>query len=108
MIATHGSVILAVAGGIVADPATYHTVLTHFHTVWVKARAEEHMGRVQAQGDLRPMAGNPEAMEQLRTLLKSREALYRQAHAELDTAGKTRETSAAELVGLIRARGFVA
>ena len=108
VISTHDTVILAVAGGIVADPATYNTVLAKFHTIWVKAAPEEHMARVQAQGDLRPMAGNPEAMEQLRTILKSREALYRQAHAELDTSGRMPEASAAELVELIRAKGFIA
>ncbi|MDQ2089926.1 helix-turn-helix transcriptional regulator [Marimonas arenosa] len=108
VIATHGTIILAVAGGIVADPATYNTVLAHFHTIWVKASPDEHMGRVQAQGDMRPMAGNPEAMEQLRTILKSRETLYRRAHAALDTSGSSAQESAADLVALIRDQGFIA
>jgi len=107
IIATHSSIILAVAGGIVAEPATYNTVRSHFHTIWIKARPEEHMARVRSQGDMRPMAGNPEAMEQLRAILKSREFLYRQAHAELDTSGKALSASGDDLVELIREKGFI-
>ena len=108
VISTHSTVILAVAGGIVADPATYNSVLGHFHTIWIKASPDEHMMRVQSQGDLRPMAGNPEAMDQLRAILKSRESLYRQAHAQLDTAGHSSAESARELAELIRTRGYIA
>jgi XRE family aerobic/anaerobic benzoate catabolism transcriptional regulator len=75
--------------------------------IWVKASPQEHMDRVQAQGDLRPMAGNPEAMTQLRTILRSREALYRQAHAEFDTSRKDVQAAARDLADLIRARGFI-
>lgn len=107
VIATHDSVILAVAGGIVVEPETYARLLTHFHTVWLRTSPDEHMTRVRAQGDERPMAGNPEAMEQLRSILTSREALYARAEAQLDTSGKPVETSAGELVDLIRARGFL-
>ncbi|MCB1332495.1 MAG: helix-turn-helix transcriptional regulator [Roseivivax sp.] len=107
IIATHDAVILAVAGGIVAEPDTYKTLLTHFHTIWVKASPEEHMARVRAQGDTRPMAGNPEAMEQLRSILRSREALYAQALAELDTSHKTLDGSLQDLLGMVEARGFL-
>jgi len=108
VIATHEALILAVAGGIVAEPETYKTLLQHFHTVWVRASPEDHMARVRAQGDLRPMAGNPEAMEQLRHILTSREALYEQARARLDTSGRTPEQSLAELLALIAERRFLA
>ena len=107
VIAKHSSVILAVAGGIVSDPSSYNAVLSHFHTIWVKASPEEHMSRVQRQGDLRPMAGNPEAMEQLRAILKSRETLYRQADAELDTSGKAVDISAAELIEILHGNGYI-
>lgn len=107
IIATHDTVVLAAAGGIVAEPETFKTLLAHFHTIWIQADPEEHMSRVRNQGDTRPMAGNPEAMEQLRSILKSREALYEQAEAQLDTTGKPLQTSAEELVELIRARGFL-
>lgn len=105
--ATHDSLILAVAGGIVAEPETYKTLLQRFHTVWVKASPAEHMARVRAQGDLRPMAGNPEAMEQLKSILTSREALYARAQATLDTAGRGVEESLADLLGLVRERHWL-
>lgn len=102
VIATHEAMILAVAGGIVAEPDTYKTLLENFHTIWVKASPPEHMARVREQGDERPMAGNPEAMEQLKSILTSREALYERAEAKLDTSGHTVDESADDLVALIR------
>lgn len=107
VIATHEALILAVAGGIVAEPDTYNTLLQHFHTIWVRATPEEHMARVRAQGDTRPMAGNPEAMEQLRHILTSREALYERALAKLETSGRAVDESLQELLDLITGRQFL-
>ena len=107
IVATHDSLILAVAGGIVAEPDTYKTLLAHFHTIWVRTSPDEHMSRVRAQGDTRPMAGNPEAMDQLKSILTSREALYSRAEAQLDTGGKTVEQSEIELVALLQDRQFI-
>lgn len=107
VIATHDTMILAVAGGIVAEPETYNRLLSNFHTIWVKATPAEHMARVRDQGDERPMAGNPEAMDQLKSILTSREALYDKAQASLDTSGKSEDDSLAELTTLVRDRGFV-
>ncbi len=108
VIQTHDSVILAVAGGIVGEPETYTRLLSHFHTIWLRATPGEHMDRVRAQGDERPMAGNPEAMEQLKSILTSRQALYEKAEAQLDTSGQSPEESLSELMELIRDRGFLA
>ena len=107
VIASHDTVVLAVAGGIVAEPETYKTLLARFHTVWIKADPQEHMDRVRAQGDTRPMAGNPEAMAQLRSILKSREALYEQAHVHLDTAGRRPDQSLSDLAALVRNSRFL-
>jgi XRE family transcriptional regulator, aerobic/anaerobic benzoate catabolism transcriptional regulator len=107
VIATHESLILAVAGGIVAGPETFGTLLGHFHTIWVKTSPAEHMMRVRAQGDERPMAGNPEAMEQLKSILTSREALYQQAEAQLDTTGLNVDQSLTRLLTLIQDQGFL-
>ncbi|MCE8005417.1 helix-turn-helix transcriptional regulator [Aestuariivita sp.] len=107
IVASHDKMILAVAGGIVAEPETYSSLLAHFHTVWVKTSPDEHMARVRAQGDERPMAGNPEAMEQLRSILTSREAQYGKALAQLDTSGKPVERSLAELLQLIQDHRFL-
>jgi len=106
IIATHDSLILAVAGGIVANPDTYNMLLRNFHTIWLKTSATEHMARVRAQGDERPMAGNPEAMEQLESILASRETLYEKALCQLDTSGKTVTATLNELLALIAKRGF--
>jgi XRE family aerobic/anaerobic benzoate catabolism transcriptional regulator len=85
--------VLTVGGGIVSEPETYNLLLLNCYTVWIKAAPEEHMARVVAQGDTRPMAGHAEAMEDLRNILAAREALYSKADAVVDTAGRSIETS---------------
>jgi len=107
VIATHEAMILAVAGGIVAEPETYASLLSDFHTIWIKASPAEHMARVREQGDTRPMAGNPEAMDQLKSILTAREALYDRAAAKLDTSGKTEEESLDDLLTLIATSRFL-
>jgi len=107
VIATHDTMILAVAGGIVAEPETYNHLLARFHTIWIKATPAEHMARVREQGDTRPMAGNPEAMDQLKSILTAREALYERALAKLDTSGRTEDESLEELLTLIRTHNFL-
>jgi XRE family aerobic/anaerobic benzoate catabolism transcriptional regulator len=79
--------VLAVGGGIVAEAETYGLLLGKCFTVWLKATPEEHMARVIAQGDLRPMAGNAEAMEDLKRILSARESLYGKADRVVDTSG---------------------
>ena len=71
--------VLATPGGLVSEPATMNLLLSNCYTVWVKATPEEHMARVMAQGDFRPMAGNKEAMADLKRILTSREAFYSKA-----------------------------
>ena len=86
--------VIATPGGIVSDPATFNLLLAHCYTVWVRATPEDHMARVQAQGDTRPMAGhsgNVEAMEDLRRILDSRAAFYSKADEVFDTSDKTME-----------------
>jgi XRE family aerobic/anaerobic benzoate catabolism transcriptional regulator len=90
--------VLATGGGIVSEPLTFERVLSSFHTVWLKALPEEHMGRVRKQGDLRPMAHDRSAMDELRTILVSREPLYARADAQVDTAGLSVEQALARLV----------
>ena len=107
-IGSHDSVVLATAGGIVADAATYDALLGAFFTIWLRATPEEHMARVRAQGDLRPMAGNGEAMKELKRLLKSRKPLYRRADRALDTSGRSIETCRVSLAKLLKQEGFYA
>lgn len=90
-------VVIATGGSIVSEPGTYELLLSSCFTVWLKAAPEEHMARVIAQGDTRPMAGNDQAMEDLRRILEGRAMLYGQADVVVDTAGKPVESSLAEL-----------
>lgn len=105
--AAHDSVVLAVAGGIVSEPDTFNFLLRHFHTIWLKAKPEEHMSRVRKQGDTRPMAGNPAAMDELKTILTSRESLYAQSGAQVDTSGKEVEDSLADLLETIERERYL-
>src|SRR5262249_31745260 len=83
----HERCVMATGGSIVSEPGTYDLLLSACYTIWLKALPEEHMARVVAQGDTRPMAGNTEAMDDLRRILKGRAVLYGQADAVVDTAG---------------------
>jgi XRE family aerobic/anaerobic benzoate catabolism transcriptional regulator len=91
VIERHARAVVAVGGSLVSEPATFDLLLEACFTVWLTARPEEHMSRVLAQGDTRPMAGNAEAMEDLRRILAGRAALYSKADVTVDTAGKTVE-----------------
>ena len=101
VVARYPEAVLATGGGLVAEPETYEVLLANCFTVWVTASPEEHMGRVMAQGDRRPMAGNPEAMDDLRRILAEREALYAKADRRLDTAGLTVAEALEKLVSLV-------
>lgn len=98
IVESRSKVVLAAAGGVVSEADTLDTLLSSFHTIWLKAQPEEHMQRVRDQGDVRPMAGNPRAMEDLKSILTNREALYAKADVMVDTSGKQLEDCQAELL----------
>ncbi len=93
-------IVLETGGGLVGEEAAYNTLLEHFTVVWIKARPEEHMARVMDQGDMRPMAGHSEAMNDLKALLGGREAAHARADYVIDTSGRTPEPCVAELIAL--------
>jgi len=99
-VALHGDAVIATPGGIVAEPATFNVLLAHCTTIWITASPEEHMARVAAQGDTRPMAASREAMEDLRRILAGRAAFYAKADAILETSGRTEAESLAALIAL--------
>jgi XRE family aerobic/anaerobic benzoate catabolism transcriptional regulator len=101
VIATNAQAVITTAGGIVSNRETYALLLRRTHTIWITARPEDHMGRVMAQGDFRPMAQNRAAMADLMAILDARRADYARAQAELDTAGNTVEQSFAKLLRLV-------
>jgi XRE family transcriptional regulator, aerobic/anaerobic benzoate catabolism transcriptional regulator len=101
LIAEREAAVITTAGGIVSNPETYALLLRHAHTVWIKARPEEHMSRVMAQGDFRPMAQNRAAMADLVAILEARRADYARAEAEVDTSGDAVEQSFAKLLRIV-------
>ena len=107
VIAGHNKLILAVSGGIVAAPATYAQVLERFHTIWVRTSPAEHMARVRAQGDLRPMEGNPGAMDQLKALLTTRTPDYERAYAQVDTTSRPVQSSVNDVLAIIAKYRFL-
>ena len=98
VIAEHEAAVITTAGGIVSDRESYALLLRRSHTIWIKARPEDHMSRVMAQGDFRPMAQNREAMADLVAILEARSPDYVRAQAQLDTSGETVEQSFAKLM----------
>ena len=98
--------VIATPGGIVSDASTFNLLLANCFTVWLKATPEEHMNRVIAQGDLRPMSGNvgnSEAMDDLKRILAGRAAFYSKADMAFDTSGKSVDACFEALLRTIRA-----
>lgn len=94
--------VIATPGGLVSDPATFNLLLAHCTTVWLRAAPEDHMKRVAAQGDLRPMAASKEAMEDLKGILAGRAAFYSKAEFTLDTSARALQPSFLALRELVR------
>jgi XRE family transcriptional regulator, aerobic/anaerobic benzoate catabolism transcriptional regulator len=116
VIAMHDAAIITTAGGIVANSETYALLLRRTHTVWIKAEPDDHMSRVMAQGDFRPMSQNRQAssngagsdgassnaaMADLVAILEARRADYARAEAEVDTSGEAIEQSFAKLLRVV-------
>ena len=93
--------VLATGGSLVSEPATFERLLTMCFTVWLHASPEDHMQRVMAQGDMRPMAENRESMSDLKRILGGREPLYRKADATVDTGGHSEQQSLEALVAAV-------
>jgi XRE family aerobic/anaerobic benzoate catabolism transcriptional regulator len=93
--------VMATGGSIVSEPATYERLLAACFTIWLRASAREHMERVIAQGDLRPMSGNAASMDDLKRILAGREPFYRRADAIVDTEAQTFDASFARLRGVL-------
>jgi XRE family aerobic/anaerobic benzoate catabolism transcriptional regulator len=88
-LAAHARAVIDTPGGIVSETATFNLLLTRCYTIWLTASPEEHMQRVIAQGDLRPMAGNKQAMDDLRLILSERTPFYAKADWIFDTSGRS-------------------
>ena len=80
--------VIATPGGLVSDPTNFNALLAHCSTVWLQAAPEDHMNRVVAQGDTRPMAASREAMEDLKGILAGRAPFYSKAQLQIDTSAQ--------------------
>jgi XRE family aerobic/anaerobic benzoate catabolism transcriptional regulator len=97
--------VLATGGSLVSEPATFERLLTTCYTVWLRATPEDHMQRVIAQGDMRPMADNREAMSDLQRILAVREPLYRQADLTIDTSTENLEKATVTIIRTMEGDG---
>ena len=102
-IAQHEQAVIATPGGLVSDPATFNRLLAQCTTVWLQAAPQDHMQRVLAQGDTRPMAASSEAMEDLKGILAGRAAFYSKAQLTLDTSAQSLDATFAALRAQVRA-----
>ena len=97
-IEAHPEMVMTVGGGIVSEPEDLQPAAAALlHRLGARIAWYEHMARVVAQGDLRPMQGNDEAMADLRRILDAREPLYQKADITLDTTGEDPEASLSKL-----------
>ena len=95
-------VVIATPGGLVSDSANFNLMLSHCYTVWLQADPADHMARVTAQGDLRPMAASREAMEDLKRILEGRAAFYAKADLAFNTSARPLNESALALRDQVR------
>ena len=94
--------VIATPGGLVAEPSTYNLLLSHCTTIWLRAHPEDHMSRVAAQGDMRPMEGNKEAMDDLKGILAHRAPFYSKAELHLDTSAQPLDETFVSLRAMTR------
>jgi XRE family aerobic/anaerobic benzoate catabolism transcriptional regulator len=99
----HPAAVIAAPGAIVADGPLYDSLLDSAHSIWLQATPQDHMDRVIAQGDLRPMGNGRGAMDDLQAILTSRVPDYARADARLDTSAQDFAPTVDKLEGLARA-----
>lgn len=103
LLARYPRFVLAAGGSLVTVEATFEALLHSCYTVWLRANPEDHMNRVIAQGDRRPMAASPQAMSDLKRILSSREPLYAKADATVETSAKSVQQTLQELAKAVGA-----
>ncbi len=97
--------VIEVGGSLVVDPAVLQLLRERTVLVWLRATPEQHLARVRAQGDLRPMAGRADALGELRQILAAREPLYAQAAVQVDTVEQGRLGTVRAVVEAVRKGG---
>ena len=100
VVANDDEAVIAIPGGLVSEPDTFNLLLSNCSTIWLEANPEDHMQRVVDQGDFRPMQGNREAMQDLKSILEARRAFYARAQFRLDTSAQDLDKTCARLLDL--------
>lgn len=98
LLAGEERVVLATGGGVVTDGESWGALRQRSRTIWLRASPENHLRRVEAQGDVRPMRGRADALAELREILRVRNPLYGRAEVEINTDGYDVEGVVQELV----------
>ena len=106
VLAADGRRVIALSGGVVGNPAAWSRVRDRCTTVWLRATPEDHMRRVVEQGDHRPMAGSPDAMEELRAILAEREPMYGRSEVTIDTSAQSIEATLDHLTDALTEYGW--
>ncbi len=94
-LARPGPAVLEIGGSLVTEDRLLGLLRVHCRVVWLRASPEEHLARVQEQGDLRPLAGFTDPLTQLRSILEERTPLYAQADLEVWTSAGVEQALAA-------------
>jgi XRE family transcriptional regulator, aerobic/anaerobic benzoate catabolism transcriptional regulator len=102
LLAEHTQCVIATPGGLVSDVSTFNTLLTQCTSVWLQADPQDHLQRVHAQGDMRPMAASKEALDDLKSILAGRAAFYSKADYTVNTSAQSMEESFALLQKLLK------
>ena len=98
LVAAERDTVLATGGSLATERPTFELLKGSAVTIWLKAKPEQHLERVAAQGDRRPMAGRADPLAELGTLLKDREPLYGEAEIVVDTSALTSQQVADEIL----------
>lgn len=98
LVAAERDTVLATGGSLATERPTFELLKGSAVTIWLKAKPEQHLDRVKAQGDRRPMAGRADPLAELGTLLKDREPLYGEAEIVVDTSALTSQQVADEIL----------
>ncbi len=103
VIQAHPRAVIATPGGLVSDAGSFSLLLAQCTTVWLQADPEDHMRRVVAQGDMRPIAASQQALQDLKSILAARAAFYAQAEFRLDTSALPEQDAFTALRDMVRA-----
>lgn len=95
--------IIAAGGSIVTSEATYSRLRGACRSVWLRADPSDHLERVLSQGDGRPMAGRPRAIDELKSILEQRGPLYGMCDTHIETSGRNTVDVTQEIVAWLRA-----